>query len=79
MTTNLPILFDYYWMKHKDRKSCFCDDYLQSIIQDNFIVYCSVYRGYLFIYQDDVYANGNGLYKSCVPIDHIQNYWAPNN
>lgn len=64
--------FNYYWSKYVEGKCPFCDDDSSLQTFENYdVIYCSIYDGYLGIYQDDAFAGpeGDGECKTCHRID----------
>jgi len=66
--------FDYYWKKHGEGKCPFCDGDIEQTFENYDIIYCSIYGGYLSIYQDAAFAGpeGDGYCRECRPTDPIR-------
>jgi hypothetical protein len=64
--------FNYYWKKYMEGKCPFCDADIIHTFENDEIIFCSGYGGYLVIYQDAAIAGRDGLCKQCLSTDPLQ-------
>lgn len=69
----LPYPFDYYWKKYLGGKCPFCGSEEIYTFENYDVIRCSIYGGYLSLYQDEAFAgpNGDGPCKECMPTSGI--------
>ncbi|MGD0070894.1 MAG: hypothetical protein ABSB71_04975 [Candidatus Bathyarchaeia archaeon] len=63
--------FDYYWKKYSEGHCPFCDSEEIQDFENLDVAHCSVYGGYLSIYQDEAFAGGDGMCKNCESTEDI--------
>lgn len=69
--TKLDHPFSYYWKKYKEGRCPFCNADIQQTFENDDVVHCSIYGGYLAIYQDAAFAGEDGECKQCERMDPL--------